>query len=338
METLDDLDPSHAAAISREAIRLMAELNIPIIPTNFTVWFAYALGRFPALRQMIDAIRSKNEVFDKPRNRELYSAFLQSSSLVHAGQNISEELGIVLLNVRGNLSGAIAETSAQTAALQEVEQMLPNSRPALVVARLASELKLATQRAAALEGKLAAASTELDNLKLDLEEAQAKSRTDALTGLANRRALEDFLARAQKEHRDIHPLSVLLVDIDHFKQFNDRHGHQIGDQVLKVVAKCVQDGIRVAVDIAARYGGEEFMCVVPGRDASGTVRVADRIRSKIAQSRIIKRTSGEEVAKITVSIGVTQLNPGESFETLFERCDKALYQAKQSGRNRVIAL
>lgn len=338
METLDDLDPSHAAAISREAIRLMTELNVPVIPTNFTVWFAYALGRFPALRQMINALRSENAVFDKTRNRELYSAFLQSSSLVHAGQSISQELGILLNNVRGDLSGAIAETTAQSAALQEVEQSLSDSRPTLAAARLASELKLATQRASALESKLAAASIELDSLKVDLEQAEAESRTDALTGLANRRALEDFLARAHSERRGDHFLSVLMVDIDHFKQFNDKHGHQIGDQVLKVVAKCVQDGIRIAVDIAARYGGEEFVCVVPGHDVSEAARTAEGIRSKISQSKIIRRASGEELAKITVSIGVTQLLPGESFETLFERCDRALYQAKQRGRNRVVAL
>src|SRR3954462_9764772 len=98
METLDDLDSLHAASISREAVRLMSELNIPVIPSNFTVWFAYVLGRSPALRKTIDILRSNKRAFDKPRNRELYSTFLRSNSLLHAGQNINEELGVILRN------------------------------------------------------------------------------------------------------------------------------------------------------------------------------------------------------------------------------------------------
>ena len=161
METLDDLDSQHAASISKEAVRLMSELNIPVIPTNFTVWFAYVLGRSPALRKTIDILRSNQRTFDKSVSRELYSTFLRSNSLVNAGQ----------------------------------------------------------------------------------------------------------------------ALSIFLIDVDRFKAFNDKYGHQLGDQVLRLVAQCVRETIQEA-DFSARFGGEELMCVLPGTSISTCKEIAERARKR----------------------------------------------------------
>lgn len=334
METLDDLELSHAASVAREAHRLMNELNVPVIPTNFTVWFAYVLGRSAALRKTIDIMRSNKRPFEKAVNRELYRTFLNSNSLAHAGQSIVEELGAVLMNVKGDLSDAAAQNRAQAEGLSELGDSLRQNRvPLAALARLGQELAQATQRASALEAKLIDASSEVEQLRADLEQAETRSKTDALTGLANRRALESFLRAAQiksMEHGE--PLSVLLADIDHFKKFNDQHGHQLGDQVLRIVAKCLGDGIRQG-DCAARYGGEELMCVLPGAPLHVSLDIAERIRTRISAARVTKRLSGESIGQVTVSIGVTEFIPGESFEALFERCDGALYEAKQAGRN-----
>lgn len=333
METLDDLSPQHAASISTEALRLMTDLSIPFIPSNFTVWFAYVLGRSPALRRTIDILRSNKRAFDTPLNRELYSTFLRSNSLLHAGQNINEELGAILRNVRDDLSGAIQANGVQSTGLKQVEATLHAKDSELALKQLSRELVLATERASSLEGKLAEASHELDKLRADLEQAEATSKTDALTGLANRRALESLLRSEQirvMEHGE--SLSVFLIDVDHFKKFNDKYGHQIGDQVLRLVAQCIQQAIRDA-DFAARYGGEELICVLPGAPIATCKDVAERVRKRIADARLTKRATGEHVGQVTVSIGATEFIPGESYEALFERCDKALYQAKQAGRN-----
>ncbi len=132
------------------------------------------------------------------------------------------------------------------------------------------------------------------------------------------------------------PLSILMIDIDHFKQFNDSYGHQIGDQVLRLVAKVLQESVREG-DLAARYGGEELIAVLPEATLDGCADIAERIRRRISDARLTRRATGEEISSITVSIGVAQFRLAESAEILIERCDRALYQAKRSGRNRAVS-
>jgi diguanylate cyclase len=131
------------------------------------------------------------------------------------------------------------------------------------------------------------------------------------------------------------PLSILMIDIDHFKKFNDSYGHQVGDQVLRLVAKVLQDSVR-DVDLAARYGGEELIAVLPGADLRLCADVAESIRRRISEARLTRRSTGQEIASVTVSIGVAQFRLAEAADATIERCDRALYQAKRAGRNRTV--
>jgi diguanylate cyclase len=128
---------------------------------------------------------------------------------------------------------------------------------------------------------------------------------------------------------------MLMIDIDHFKKFNDTYGHQVGDQVLRLVAKVLQDHVRVD-DLAARYGGEELVAVFPGVDLAACAQIAERIRLRISEARLTRRTTGQAISSITVSIGVAQFRLPEAAEVMIERCDRGLYQAKRSGRNRTV--
>ncbi|AZC26223.1 GGDEF domain-containing protein [Pseudomonas sessilinigenes] len=159
---------------------------------------------------------------------------------------------------------------------------------------------------------------------------------DALTGLANRRtldlALKNEWARAQ---RSLQPLSLLMIDVDHFKNFNDRFGHPMGDQALHLVAQTIAACIGRPTDLAARYGGEEFAVVLPGTDTVGASLLAEKIRTSIQDLPAIS----EQAASLTVSIGINTWsgNPGASQQEWLNNADKALYQAKSSGRNRVVS-
>ena len=133
----------------------------------------------------------------------------------------------------------------------------------------------------------------------------------------------------------IEPLSMLMIDIDHFKKFNDTYGHQVGDQVLRLVAKVLLDNVGDS-DLAARYGGEELIAVLPGADLAACVKVAERVRLRVSEARLTRRTTGQAISSVTVSIGVAQFRLTESAETMIERCDRGLYQAKRSGRNRTV--
>jgi diguanylate cyclase len=160
--------------------------------------------------------------------------------------------------------------------------------------------------------------------------------SDSLTGLANRKNFEQTLTLFAKAAADNHePLSLMLLDIDHFKKFNDRHGHQTGDTVLQLVARTLSDNVK-GQDLAARYGGEEFALLLPRTRSDQAARLGDNIRALIGARKLVKRGSGENLGQITISAGIAEYRPGESLSVFVQRADKALYAAKRQGRNRVV--
>lgn len=159
--------------------------------------------------------------------------------------------------------------------------------------------------------------------------------TDALTGLANRRTLDQRLRQEwDRAQRSTEPLTLLMIDVDHFKAYNDRHGHHGGDDALRRVAEVIGDNIRRPADLAARYGGEEFAVVLPHTDAKGAWVIAEHIRSAVER---LPRVAGDE-PPITVSIGMSTWGKrcGMSLEALLLSADQALYEAKHTGRNRIV--
>jgi len=170
--------------------------------------------------------------------------------------------------------------------------------------------------------------------KLD-EALKIQANNDPLTGMYNRRY---FLSRAEDElnraRRFGHHLSVLMLDIDHFKRVNDLHGHVAGDEVLKTVAQTLTDVVR-SIDIAARWGGEEFIVLLPETDSKGEMVIAEKIRQKISSCLTL---CGDKTIAVTASIGVTSLLNDDTVNDAINRADKALYHAKEHGRNRVSRL
>ncbi len=157
------------------------------------------------------------------------------------------------------------------------------------------------------------------------------SRTDPLTGLANRRRFEAALADAGADARRTgNPLSLLVVDADHFKRFNDRYGHAVGDEVLKGLAACLSASVHRPGDLACRVGGEEFALILPGTDEAGALRVADEVHAQV--SGLAVGSAGIEPGTVTVSIGLA--SGIHQVHDLYGRADAALYEAKANGRNR----
>lgn len=200
---------------------------------------------------------------------------------------------------------------------------------------LAAKVK-AMQRIAQMRYSLLVLTRKLDEANQELTRLSA---LDGLTAIANRRHFDETIAKEWRRlSRQGRPLSVLLCDVDHFKQFNDGYGHQVGDECLKAVARTLQSVLRRPADLVARYGGEEFAAILPDTDLAGAARVAESMRAAVEGLRITHRFTS--TGGVTISVGVasvTPINGDRDPATLIKRADTALYAAKQSGRNRCVA-
>jgi diguanylate cyclase len=190
-------------------------------------------------------------------------------------------------------------------------------------------------RNAQIEQQLEASRRKVAVLQEEVVSLGREATTDVLTGLMNRRAFDSELAKlAEDARRTGVPLSLILGDLDGFKQFNDTHGHQLGDQVLKFTGQTMQSLARDG-DVMCRYGGEEFALLLPGTDLQAATHVAERLRKAIHEKVITKRGTGERLGRVSMSFGVAQFARDGSGEMLVRVADQRLYASKQSGRNRV---
>jgi diguanylate cyclase len=159
---------------------------------------------------------------------------------------------------------------------------------------------------------------------------------DPLTKVFNRESFDEGLVRTIEAARaNDEPLSLIMIDIDHFKRFNDSYGHQTGDQVLRLVAMTLKSNIK-GKDLAARYGGEEFAAILPTTSYGDALHVAENVRRAIQAKELLKRSTNEKLGRITSSIGIASLRPADTPASLIERADRCLYAAKHGGRNCVV--
>jgi diguanylate cyclase len=238
--------------------------------------------------------------------------------------------------------GAAAGTASNyTESLVDVTQKLgvATDEPAVraIVESLVQATKEMEKNNQALEERLSASKQEITVLQQNLDAVRNESLTDPLTSLSNRKYFDDTLAKAIADARARgEALSLMMTDVDHFKKFNDSYGHLTGDQVLRLVAISVKQNVK-GQDIAARYGGEEFAVVLPNTVLRSAITVADHIRRAVMTKELMKRSTGEHLGRVTISVGVAALQPHDSAQSLIERADNCLYAAKRSGRNRVIS-
>jgi diguanylate cyclase len=166
---------------------------------------------------------------------------------------------------------------------------------------------------------------------------RSESLTDPLTSLANRKYFDETLCKAIAESLSKgEPLSLMMTDIDHFKKFNDSFGHFTGDQVLRLVAISAKQNVK-GQDLAARYGGEEFAIILPNTILRSAITLADQIRRAVMSKELMKRSTGEHLGRVTISVGVAMLHHDDGTQSLIERADACLYAAKRNGRNRVVS-
>ena len=236
----------------------------------------------------------------------------------------------VLERLKDLASHMAANVGQHSSRVEEINQELTVREPQDPEGVISAVARLVESNQA-MQSQLSAVEDKLHEQARLVEMKAAEARTDVLTGLANRRAFDDKVKACCEEFQRSHrPFSLILGDIDHFKKFNDTHGHQTGDEVLRGTARVLRGSARDS-DFVARYGGEEMAIVLPGTNADEAIRALERARQAVESARF--RSPSCEL-NVTISFGVAELQPGEDEKALIRRADAALYAAKQAGRNR----
>jgi diguanylate cyclase len=328
-------------AFAEIAFGQIKALRQPASPRHFEVWYAYATGYKPSLNQMINETLERCGTLSEAQIDEIYETYISA-------QRVADRIGCVGSKVMGKIEQVMAmigaaagNATSYSENLATVTQSLGAAadEPAVraIVESLVHATKQMEQNNLALEERLSASKQEINELQENLEAVRTESLTDPLTSLANRKYLDEALLKAiATASGNGEPLSLLMTDVDHFKRFNDTYGHLTGDHVLRLVAMSVRQNVK-GQDIAARYGGEEFAVVLPNTALQSAAVLANHIRNAVMNKELKKRSTGENLGRITVSVGVATLRPGDTPQSLIDRADRCLYAAKRSGRNCVVS-
>ncbi len=321
------------------AVGHLRKNEVPAYPRNYELWYTYAAGFNHALNKTInDIIRQRGKI----TNSEVLKIYDQFISPTRIGERIDEvggRLSREIAGVAGMIDKSMANTSGYSSSLGEARAALVDAKDGATVEQIVQNLIDATHDTERtnrdLELQLADSRKQIADLQESLEAIRYESLVDDLTTLANRKHFDQSLERLLTEAEQAKvPFSLLMTDIDHFKKFNDTFGHQTGDQVLRLVALAVKQNVK-GQDIACRYGGEEFAVLLPRTAIESSSVVAEHIREAVFSKELVKRSTGENLGRITISIGVAQWRPGDTTASIVERADACLYAAKHGGRNQV---
>jgi diguanylate cyclase len=322
------------------ALGQIKALRLSASPRNYEIWYAYATGYHPPLNRAINDGLTRSGKLSITDLDQIYETYLSPTRVTDRIGGLGAKVIDEIDQVMAMIEAAVGSASSYTESLADVTQQLGTAkdREALrgIVETLIVTAKEMEKSNHFLENRLNASKQEINQLQQSLEALKNENLTDPLTSLANRKYFEEAFNRMLEETRQTRaPLSLILADIDHFKRFNDLFGHLIGDQVLRLVATSVKQNTRER-HLAARYGGEEFAVLLPGTTLAEAKDLADRVRRAVKSKELMKRSTGEQLGRITVSIGVAMYRPGDTSQGLIERADACLYAAKRHGRNRVI--
>jgi len=325
------------AEIALGQIRALAQ---PASPRNYEIWYNYATGFNPALNRAINQTIEQKKGLSETDLDHIYNTYISTTRVGEqidtVGARVLDEIKQVLEMIDAASGSAtsysedLADASAKLAGAYDSETLRA------VIERLMEGARAMELNNKKLEASLSASKEEIEQLQQNLAVVRSESLTDPLTSLSNRKSFDASLAKAIAAARQRNePLSLMMADVDHFKQFNDKFGHLTGDQVLRLVAAAMKQNVK-GQDIAARYGGEEFVIALLKTELRSATTVAEQIRRAVMSKELMKRSSGERLGRVTISAGIAFLRSGDTAQSLIERADACLYAAKRQGRNRVI--
>ena len=330
--------PEHARTLGSRTQELMREYESLPTPPNYELWFGYAAGQNTDLIRARDDAVAEGKISNLNHMRELHARHFGGSNV--AMDEMGAKLQQEVQKFAYMLEGAGQDTASYGKTLNVAASQLSSGNVAqikAVVEGMIAATRAMEAKHKSLEQELKTSANEVSALKNRIETIRQESLIDALTGLANRRCFDERMQQAVHEAQtEGGDLCLLFADVDHFKKFNDTWGHATGDQVLRLVAQCLKANTK-GRDTAARYGGEEFAVILPHTSVENAIRLAEQIRRAVESKKIVKRSTGETLGSITMSLGVAKFAMGEPIADVVNRADQCLYAAKKAGRNRVMS-
>jgi len=328
-----------AYALARQALEAMEGHKVWPTPLNFELWLHYVGDPGGALGLEIQRLMSSGETITEAVAEELAAQYLPKVRLNEEIRDAGDQLNRQLESISQAIQTAQRSTTAYGKTLAGASAELAQDRDQNAIKELVAGLTSATRKVqrenGSLEKRLNASTEEIVRLREHLEQVRREAMTDSLTTLANRKAFDEGLERACLDaEKSGSALALAVIDIDHFKRFNDTWGHQTGDQVIRYVASVI-GRVGAPPRFAARYGGEEFAMIFAGETSGQVERILQAVREEIASRRLKRRSTNDELGAVTVSAGFAERRRAEPSASLMERADAALYESKRAGRNRV---
>jgi len=322
------------------ALGQIRALSLTASPRNFEIWYNYATGYNVALNRAVNQALEQKGTLAEADLDQIYDSFISSTRIGDridsVGSRVLEEIKQVLATIDAAAGSANSYSESLADASEKLAGASDGEAVRIVIERLIDGAKQMEANNRKLEASLSASKEEIEQLQQNLAAVRTESLTDPLTSLSNRKFFDAALVKAIGEAKETgEPLSLMMADVDYFKLFNDKFGHQTGDQVLRLVAISMKQNVK-GQDIAARYGGEEFVIALPNTVLRSAITVGDQIRRAVMAKELMKRSNGERLGRVTISIGVAAMRLDDTPQSLLERADDCLYAAKRGGRNRVI--
>ena len=329
-----DLYRNKTAEQLRLVLPLLSKHAADFGPESYALWFDFVNGSRQALVEELNVFVTDGARLSKEQTDALYAAHLRDAE-EHSIESVREAFVELLTKMAGSTAEVRDSTTHSQQLLESIPAAIERAGAQHAARLLAEQSQLIAATLLAFGQQLDQAQSQVNGLRDELQHVRNEARIDVLTKLKNRRAFDEALARSAAQARaDATPLTLIMIDVDHFKRFNDELGHVMGDKALLAVATVIQQNTK-GKDFAARYGGEEFAVLLTDTPLASAWHVAENLRHAVERIRIRKAADGEPVRGLTVSCGVAALRPKEELIGFVDRADGALYEAKRGGRNQV---
>ncbi len=331
-------EPEQAAEYLRQVIPMLSKHRLAPTPINYAVFYSYLSGTSQALNSIIDDRSNQKKSLTLAIMLELYEKYVNGTATLAQQDKIQQSLEKVLTEASNEVEQVNADAKGFDDNISKhANTLLETSDPAatsLVLQQILQDTRDMVRNNLDLQTRMQETNNEIQQVKKELESVKAIAEKDALTGLKNRGSFDqkvDSTVYGKQQDNSF----LIILDIDHFKRVNDNFGHLVGDRVIRYVSALLLQIIGKDKHIA-RFGGEEFAIILHNENKESITSLCNKVRIAMGNSKLQRKDSGETIGQVTLSVGITQLNSDDSVESFIGRADKALYEAKETGRNKVV--